>query len=352
MCFENMPLFYRATPQNKNRRPYVHTRILGVSLTQLMVGLTLSAWALVLMCQGYAVVKKNYLDIKGKLLSINQQETVYAYFIQDVLASGYRGCRTSDPHYPLYQPLLERHPVHRYHRFDKALFAFHAKNSNCYGKLPDKICDRVKEGTDVLVLYNVPRNQAVLSAGMQRPGEELKMQSKVKFNRDSLVLISDCERAEVFLPDAVRQNLVAHPPLTKLYDKNTESAELEVIVYFVGLPERYLRRHPNKTNFSPYGLFRGNIIHPVAEILPNIKEFKVNLRVFSPQSNQIYYIEAKRYQDEIILDVELSLTLGNNEVWTYEMAPRNRYGNVSGDDPARGILMSLPITFSRAILGR
>ncbi len=260
--------------------------------------------------QIYGLIKREGLRKSDSLRMMNNERTALQFLINDLYASGYRGARTRDSHFPLH-PIYREEGPYQYLRFDRAVSMFSALPGRCYGKLPLESCQAIQENSDVLIIYNIPTIITQLKHPMQDLNAVLNVKNSSPIRAKALVLISDNEAGDLFIASDVEGEKIFHElgaynktaSFCKRYDVDAEIVELDTVAYYL------------KDN----ALIRDDILLRSEEILRGVKDFKVHL-----------HFDKEKYPT--VNSVHLRLTSIHNQVWDYEIAIRNRYGIHRGVD--------------------
>jgi len=229
----------------------------------------------------HQILKKTLMIQKEKRRDLHAGRTVFQFFMNDLENSGYRGCRTLDDNFPVHRLFVNFASPMCFFRMDRKVFGFHATSGNCLNKMPKKVCKRVKENSDVLVIYNIPQAIHFLKRNMKRTNEVLYVEGEHHIRRGSVVLISDCLQGELFIAEETEAGSIFHrktiqtnftDSFSKLYQKGAEITELQTVAYYLGVTVREGR-------LGTYSLYRDDLLHEAEEILDKIVDFQVRFGV-------------------------------------------------------------------------
>jgi len=298
------------------------------------MGLLFSAVLMMGTLHGYQIAKTKLCLNKETAAFLDIGRTAFLYWTRDIQASGYRGCRTRDITFPIAALYSEYNRAYSYFRFDQPLFGFSATLANCYGKMPASACGRVREGTDVLIVYNVPQKMNRLARRLERPEELLETREPHHIQKDSLVLVSDCQQGDLFIANDVDSTQIRHDRilgtnktnrLSKAYDQDAEVVELQTVAYYIGTPERFLEH--NRMDMRPqFALFRDDFLHSAQEIISEVADLQVEYGLRGGTDSKRLYKKTNemRAQDwPFVVSLRLTLIAHNKRLWKYEISPRN-----------------------------
>lgn len=271
----------------------------GISLITLLFSMSLGFVLILGTIQWHQVLKRTFISQKMQRRFLSAGQSTFQLFMNDLKNSGYRGCRTLDASFPVRSIFVNTISPARYFRVNRKVFGFEVLPGNCYGKIPNKTCKKIKESSTVLIIYSVPQTIYSLTQDMSSPDEPLTIKENHKIRKGSMVLISDCLQGELFISDAVSLEKVFHRKtvqtnrssyLNKTYPKGTEVVELKTLVYYLGKPARF------PGNADIYSLYRDDLFHESEEVLEGIEDFQVKFGVLE-DSGVIQYKESAMLQN-------------------------------------------------------
>lgn len=287
----------------------------------MLISLLLSALLISGALQWYQVLKKTVITGRDKAQTLEIGRVVFQYVMKDVSTGGYQGCRTLDPAFPIRNHVGVFGTAHNYFRRDRVVFGFQATLGYCQGRMPKTICDRVKENSDLLIIYNVPRKIYSLIRDMRSAKENIYVQPGKPIQSGSMVLISDCNQGDVFIANTVEKQSIFHTDnLSKAYKQHAEAAEIQTIAYYLGIPERY------KENQKSYALYRDDLLQEAEELIEGVVDFEVQYAFWDPVLG-IQYKMASALGDADwaqVVGIRLKIRTNTNHSWEYELAIRNR----------------------------
>lgn len=352
--------------------------VVGSEIMQLInicIGFLLSTLVMMGVIHWYQISHKVYEKQKIAAEHLNNINTTLQFLKRDIQGAGYRGCRSQDPTFPIYRIYNQNNPHYRFFRFDRAAFAFKASPGACYGKMPESACQRVRENSIVLILYNIPQKFNYLKEAMKSAEEDIIVDSKVELWNNSLALISDCSQGDVFIATEVLGNKILHEniakvnisrSLSKAYDTTAEIVELQTIAYYIGSIEHPEKRKNlkhlnsrNKMESEPiYALFRDDFIHHSDELIPNIDEMGIEIGLTDKTMDKPTDKTSDKTKDKNRVDlnyklpdnieegewgkartIRITFIDDHNRRWTHEIALRNGNGfDLSHSDIVGNIL--------------
>ncbi len=287
--------------------------------------------------QWYQILKKTFIVQREKRQNLNIGRTALQFLMSDLSTSGYRGCRTFDDNFPIRRLFASFSGSARFFKIDRKVFGFNATPGNCQGRVPEKICKRIKENSDVLVIYNIPKAIYFLKQDMKKNDEVLYTKGNHQIRKGSIALISDCFQGELFIAEEVENQKIFHrktiqtnltDSFNKLYKKGSEITELQTVAYYLGTPFRF------EKDLGVYALYRDDLFHEAEEILDNIVGFQVEFGILIPPDTFQYKTASLINDDQwkLVRTVRLRIEtksslktkpakeLQNDGVWGYEFS--------------------------------
>ena len=320
----------------------------------LLFGIILSSLLVVAVSQWFMGVKKSFLNQRTQFSSFDLGRISHQYLMKDFHSGGYLGIRTNDASFSLnklYSPFNENH---RYFCFNRVIFGFLASPGACYGKLPETTCQRIKKNSPVLIIYNVPQKINQLTKPLEKKDEVLSLDSFHDIQKNSLVLVSDAHRGDLFVANRVEEHRVFHEfvlgindqsHLSRLYGKDAEVVELQTVAYYLGVPERVdklnlsksFTKSPSKKHHNlstvkdaDFALFRDDLLHHAQEIVPEVSDFRIEIGVQLPASYNIQHQTLPQMKEAdwpYVRSVRISIVDQKLKCWNYEITLRNRIGS-------------------------
>lgn len=285
--------------------------------------------------QWFQLTKKTLIKAKQKESNLSHARLFVQHLRQDLKSSGYLGCRSGDDHFPINLLFIHYHPTFKYWRKTRQVYGFNTGMGYCLGRLPDSICEQVKENSELLVIYNIAQIPSLLKLAMKTPEDEIETENPHFIHKGSMVLISDCLQADIFIATEVTPTKLFHkqevksnisPSLSKAYLQDAEVVEIQTVVY-------YLEKTNNLSEKS-YSLFRKDLLHSAVEILKDIKDLQVqyglpHYKLFEPELNnqELHYKTVASISEEewvFVRSLRLKIIFANHEEWSYEFPVGNR----------------------------
>ncbi len=304
-------------------------RRLGFSLIELLLSLSLSLLIIGAAFEWYQILKKVNRDAKEKRQTLEIGRTALQFLMNDVKQSGYYGCRTMDENFAVQIHLNQYISPYRFFKKEAAVSGFVATQGKCVRQLPASACDRIKEMSDVLVIYNIPQKISALKKDMGQPTEVIQTVFPTAIRRGSVVLIADCLQGDLFVANEVEGDRIYHgktaetnlrSDFSKAYQRHAEIIELASVAYYLGVPTR------SRKDSVSYSLFRDDLWHEAEEMMEGVVDFQVEYGVFRVSQGSRYlraeFIRESEWQ--FVQSIRLVLLTENKEHWEYEFAVRNR----------------------------
>jgi Tfp pilus assembly protein PilW len=306
--------------------------------------MTLGMVILVAALQWYHVLKISNFSEKNKKQILDISRVPFQFIRHDLQSSGYRGCRTQDHNFPIRRNFEALGVPYKFLKTDRAVFGFKAAVGECQQYIPHKFCDHIKQGTDVLVIYNVPQKINVLQRSMANPDDAICIQTGGTIQKNAMALISDTQQGDFFIANDVKSEIIFHQAgensiavFSKCYQQDAEVTELQTVAYYLGVPE-----HRVTARLGTYSLFRSDIRQKSEEIVEGVVDFSVEYGFILPSDSAMdgaseefqYYAaaEVKPEQWAWVRMVRLTIeTKGEvyrgipqkNHRWEYAFAIRN-----------------------------
>ncbi len=302
-------------------------RVLGNSLIGLLISMSIGMVVVAGAGTWYQIVRKQYLIQNSTQSVLTRVRTAFQFLSEDLQASGYRGVRSRDPHFPIteHMAVQYRHPIeHRilYPEDRRLVFGFGRQAHPMYAR------DR-----DVLIIYDIPRNRTLLGADLINTKDSIRTLQNSGIREGALVLIADYAQGDLFVTNQVIDQWIFHQSinanvrdtLTKLYkiQDKTEVVELQRILY-------YLKPLKVPAEKPVYGLYRKDLLQnqmPAQELVRGIRTFSIQYGMGDAQYKNATEIEDK--QDWLrVKSVKIQLSIVNeytkqDELFDFEIALKN-----------------------------
>lgn len=285
--------------------------------------------------QWFQVSKKTMNDTHKKEKSLDTVRTILQFITNDLKVCGYRGCRTLDDNFVVRQVFVNYISPYKYWHMDRNIFGFIASPGNCIANMPSTLCQRVADNAEVLVIYNVAKKIVTLKQAMSKLDEPLLTEQKKVVRIGSLVLISDCLQADIFVANNVTNGKIFHEKtvrsnessqLSKRYGPDAEYTELQTVMYYLAIPPR-LKGRVLKPNEKPsFSLYRDELFHKAVEIVEGVYAFQIEYGLIDPNQGLIYKktSEIENAAWPLVHSVRIHLELIDQKKWSYEFAIGNR----------------------------
>ena len=300
----------------------IYRRSLGFSLIQALISFTLSLLIVAGVFSWHQVVKTILIKFKDKRAHLTVGSTALQLIMNDLKYSGYRGCRSLDENYPVRLHMVSHVIPYQFYALQSAVMGFVA-NSACKKQLPEATCDRLKPGTHVLVIYNIPRTVTSLKRSLENPSDDIFVAAAESMQKHhSLILVNDCYTADIFVAEDVDKGegkifrkispqSNASRELSKAYQAGSEVVELSLVAYYVG--------HENT-------LFRDDLSHEAQKVLQGVRALEMEYALpIGGEGIHYRHSQALTASDwPLVVGVRLKLTTTDEKVWEYEFSIRNR----------------------------
>lgn len=273
------------------------SKLMGFSLLEVMIGLTLSAFILTGLVKIFSVTYKNYLFQVDLTTMQNNSRIANKILSSEIHYADYLGCASLSNEFPLI-------------------------NHTEYSINPRKIIsgyigDKVKPNTEGFTVIHADPVHAELIHQAQIGTEIIVTGSPIFVAGDTLV-ISDCKHVEIF---QVKTSYMTKDGLQKItslssfsykYDANAEVSHFLKNSFFIAETKRNNKNSPKK-----YGLFYENIHKNKTELIENITNMKIKFLV-----NEGRYLNEKSIEQisefsEIIgVSIELEMMSENSVLFS------------------------------------
>lgn len=302
----------------------------------MLISLLLSMLLITAVLQWYAVSKTSWHTIQATQKQIHAARVALQFIAQDIQASGYLGCHTQNIFLPLYHAVVQNHVLYRHHllRRDRAVFGINTETAECLKHFPARLCERVKEKSDILLIYNVAHHVTPLKQPMQNALQPIQTNAANAVQKGALVLISDCRQGDFFIANDVSGQYLYHQismggnhtsTLSKAYEAKAEVSELQIIAYYIGKSAR------EKSTLSPrYVLYREDLVQGGEEIAENLTEFQVEYGIHSPAGvayKAAFEVAPNEWSLVCAIRLKVKTNASNNNQWEVALALPNRPGS-------------------------
>jgi prepilin-type N-terminal cleavage/methylation domain-containing protein len=269
----------------------------GMTLLELLIGLVISS---ILFLAAYAVLQHNFHSKHTLEQKINEQQS--ARYTQHVLSqaicmAGYFGCHRMQAS----QIRSSLRSLIRLRSYNQALpTAFHATSDTT---------------NDTLFVYHLAANAIQLSQPMQSNKSALTLPSKI-FNKNSIVVISDCLHADIFAVSHVEGKASYTISHTVSRDNKTdEFSKLYLTGAYIGAfvaDQFYVKNQ---------GLYERQINNRSEELLSGVKSMRLS---FSTQQAAHHFIDTKNFRAwNNVAMVNVRILLNSEKMIHFTVRARN-----------------------------
>jgi Tfp pilus assembly protein PilW len=302
-----------------------------------LISLALSTLIVMSAIQWFQVSKKAALTTHKKQRNLDVIRTVLHFLKNDLKTSGYLGCRTLDDSFSINQVFVDYLSPYKFWHKDRNVFGFYASPGVCISQMPSSLCERIKDNSEVLVIYNIAQNRVKLKQAMTKSDDAVHTLQKKAVRKKSMVLISDCLQADIFIANEVENERIFHhrtlgtnltDQLSKNYATDAEVSEIQTVAYYLGTPPRQKSREQNsQTSQKSYSLYRDDLNNKAVEIVEGISDLQVEYGFYVPASGIQYRTAATMTNATwpLVQSIRLKITV-DNQVWRYEFAIGNWAG--------------------------
>ncbi len=250
---------------------------------------------------------------------------ILPFLSNDLASSGYRGPRTRDLSFPVYQHFNgAQHPW-----FGRKFAVLGCQNaSDCAAHLPARVLSRLKPNSEILIIYGVPKNIGHLANAMTSASEPIRVKQLSKIAEKSLVLISDGLSSDLFIASTVQGQTIFHEQtpytnvrgfLSKAYPKGSEIMELQSVAYYLGIP----LRSPLQT--QSFSLYRDDLAQKAEEISEGIKTISFSYALAEP-FKPMRFAKAGAFSNRDwiwVKGLRIEINFHHSPSWRYDFALRN-----------------------------
>lgn len=275
----------------------------GYSLLELLVALTLALF----LSSGMISIFIQSKNIYQLMQNLNKMQTNARIAINalshDIRMAGFIGCVR----------LIDFLPRHSHLTPDTSLVVWHKGQTTAKLALPT--LTRYRQDSDIVLIQLM--NPNTIPIKFAKAGN-ISLMNRATFAPNDIVLISDCQHAEVFN--------WRYKNLKYIYQMDSELGFFDKIIYYIGDTGRI-----SETGQGIYALYRRNLnqsIKKPVELVEDIEKMSIRLGLKDAYGN-LNYIDAdkvKRWSD--VRSVEIKLCLTNKKQirreWRYIIALRER----------------------------
>lgn len=253
----------------------------ATSLEQLLISVLISSIIILILFEIYSVVKKQSFKIAQQIQVLYNQNIADFYLRTQVNRSGYKGLLST---LPLHQ--YTSIPIsHKAHIIPKAPIAVcKATVASCKNFVPDKILDKIinhkiKDSTDVLLIYDIPEKVTYLTEDMPEYSSPLTiaLQQNVFAAGDHMIVADSKFIQRFILSDMIDKKLTHDKPFNttnnfvKKFQSGAEVFRVKCVAFYIAKNYRY-------KNSQVYSLYMDDLSRNRAEaILDNIDNLLVQV---------------------------------------------------------------------------
>lgn len=316
-----------------------------MSLTEYLIAFIVGTLVLASACQFMQQFQYHSKKQKELLQRLDKERTIMQVLMQDIQHSGYLGYRTGDTSFPLKNNIDLAHKGLRFLRFDRNVFSFIASPGACFGVLPEDACHRIKENSEVLIVYNIAKTTFSLAETMETTKSALKLLALPDVQKGSVLLISDYLSGDLLLLNNHHKNIFFHEQgigqngsneLSKIYQNGTEVVELQTVAYYLGLPERFKNKDLIQNSEIHYSLYRQDLMHEhgADELIPQIEDLKFNFTPCQYKNGKLAKgtkVQSAQITDwSLVCQLQFFVKFKHNLEFPYEVTFRNGHGAHTG----------------------
>jgi prepilin-type N-terminal cleavage/methylation domain-containing protein len=215
----------------RGTHPMYRRKNCGLTLIELLIAMLLSS---IVLLTAYTLLnyQQHYFAQHKAQIQLEQNKRFAQFMLSNAIRqAGFFGCRS------LANSKITNHASDNKSPNNKSLvavFAYQAMGSSWRPALPAGI--KVKPGTDVLAIMYVNPSTAILSTPMLKPTDYISLNKTSLFNSGDIVVISDCEHADIFTIKQIngyKKQLQHTTPLSKAYGIPTEVGQLMHYLFYI-----------------------------------------------------------------------------------------------------------------------
>jgi hypothetical protein len=246
--------------------------IVGLTLVEFLCALSLGLLLLQLLIQLSLMIQQNH-NAQWTWSAIEDKAiTAITLVNKDIKLAGNIGCAKLTPDFPVYAPPGIEFTI------QNSLLGQQANPSS----------------SDSITLRYADFNGAVLSDTMENLST-LLIQSDTTMKKEDVVLISDCQSAEIFIVAQISKmdrgvRVTTLSPLHKLYEKHAEISHFVTHHYFVAPTIRQ-----DKSGYPIYALYKKALQQPVVELVSGVAVFNIHYTVL--QAERVIQLNAEEVSD-------------------------------------------------------
>ena len=181
--------------------PYRRPQYRGITLIELLIGITLSLFILSMLIEIFLATEKNHRALAALTDLQDNANIAIQLLSKSIRTAGYSGCAQIFP------------------------------------------MQRIEAKSNAIIIHRAAPSAAILLEPMHNY-TNLRVTQSPLFIKNKALFISDCQSAEIFFPKQIKkmhgaQMIETNHPLKFLYDRFAEVSELETQTFFVAQTGRY-----------------------------------------------------------------------------------------------------------------
>jgi len=279
----------------------------GFSLVEFVIASALGLLLITSLYELYISNKNNY-HLQEGLSRLQENGRLAGHILnQGIRGAGYIGCSRYQDNFP-----LTNIPAQTGMQFkpQDIIKGYHASGRSWTPSLPKNLSRKVKPDTDAITVTQVVTPLASLVTDMTDT-QHLLTTSNAKFKKNELLLISDCQHADVFKVSyasrssrTTTQKITTAHPLHNYYKKYADVGELISTSY-------YIRKTTRKNNEGQriYSLYRINSGSRAEELIEGVQDMHIEYGV-SNNDTLLIYKKANQITDwQHVRSVRIALLL-------------------------------------------
>lgn len=204
----------------------------GLTLVELLIALALSSFVLL---TAYALLssQQSFLQRNQQQIHLEQNKRFTQFVLSRAIwQAGFLGCR-SLANLQVHNQLRNNHIIPG-QTTPLAIFAYQAVGNSWRPALPVGI--HAKPGTDVLELVYRASLATELTTTMATPNSKISVNNTGAFKKDGIVVISDCEQADIIQinkMNSFKKQLLPQAPLSKAYAIPSQIGQLQYRLFYI-----------------------------------------------------------------------------------------------------------------------
>ncbi len=255
----------------------------GFTLIELLITLGLSVFILSAAYLLFFSARKIYFSQQA-MIQVQETGRIAVNILRDrIRAAGGLGCRSWSAGFPVF---IQAHTLPEWipKQASDVIQFYKGENKSWSPSLPTYLQNRVRENTDVAIIYQAYEQSTYLLEGMANTEVPLLLPSSASIELGDVLIISDCDQADIFQVSSVSKQaeniLVFHQPpynnssaLSKAYDKNAYISVLKNTAYYIGDTDRI---YEDNTPVNALFEFSGESSNGHQELIEGVSDLKIH----------------------------------------------------------------------------